>query len=234
MTERIKSGNEALDRVLGGGFPRNSINVLMGLPGTGKTILAEQVVFANATPESPALYISTLSEPLDKMLRYLQGFDYFDPSLLDDDAVVYADLGDSLRKDGLRGFVDRATELIKEHAPSIVVIDSFKALHLFSEDGRDARHRLSELLSTLSSLATTSFLVGEYSSEEVSAFSEFAVADGIVELVLQKHGVRDARYLRVVKQRGSDFFGGEHAFRITLAGLELFPRLTTPPGHISY
>ena len=86
----------------------------------------------------------------------------------------------------------------------------------------------------LSSLATTSLLVGEYSSKDISGLSEFAVADGIIELVLQKHGVRDARYLRVVKQRGSDFFGGEHAFRITSAGLKLFPRLTTPPSHISY
>ena len=41
-------------------------------PGTGKTILAQHFVFHNATPQRPALYCSTVSEPLDKILRYGQ------------------------------------------------------------------------------------------------------------------------------------------------------------------
>ena len=53
--DRISSGSSALDSILGGGFPVNSINIIMGLPGTGKTILAEKVVFCNASPERPAL-----------------------------------------------------------------------------------------------------------------------------------------------------------------------------------
>ena len=47
-TPRISSGNPEADRVLGGGFPGNSINILMGEPGTGKTLFAEQLLFANA------------------------------------------------------------------------------------------------------------------------------------------------------------------------------------------
>ncbi len=47
--ERLKTGNSQLDEILHGGFPINTINVVMGAPGTGKTILAEQLVFANAT-----------------------------------------------------------------------------------------------------------------------------------------------------------------------------------------
>ena len=43
--KRISSGNAKLDSILDGGFPADSMNVIMGLPGTGKTILAQQLIF---------------------------------------------------------------------------------------------------------------------------------------------------------------------------------------------
>ena len=51
---------------------------MIGGPGTGKTILAQQYVFHNATAERPALYLSTVSEPLDKILRFGQSMSFFD------------------------------------------------------------------------------------------------------------------------------------------------------------
>lgn len=225
--KRISSGTASLDMILGGGFPNNSINIIMGLPGTGKTILAEKVVFTNATAERPALYVGTVSEPLDKMLRYLQEFDYFEPGLMEE-AIIYRDLSDALRSGGFDGFVSELVTLVKQVKPAYLVIDSFKALHSFTSSPAEFRQKLSELLTVLSSLAMTTFLVGEYASNEVSDLPEFAVADGIIELVLQKVGVKDVRYLRVVKQRGSSFFSGEHAFKINDSGLTVFPRLVTP------
>ena len=51
MIERIPSGHERLDALLGGGLPANGINLIIGHPGTGKTILAEQYLFHNARPD---------------------------------------------------------------------------------------------------------------------------------------------------------------------------------------
>jgi len=51
-------------------------------PGAGKTILAEQYLFRNASIDRPALYMSTASEPLEKILRYGEALDYFDASAL--------------------------------------------------------------------------------------------------------------------------------------------------------
>jgi circadian clock protein KaiC len=78
MSDRLLSGHEPLDAVLGGGLPANSISIIMGLPGTGKTIIAQQYAFQNGRPDRPAVYFSTVSEPLEKIVRFGQGLDFFD------------------------------------------------------------------------------------------------------------------------------------------------------------
>src|ERR1700738_4842052 len=75
---RLATGVPGLDDVLGGGLPEFSFNLIAGPPGSGKTTLAHQMMFALATPERPALYCRVLGEPPLKMLRYQQQFDYFD------------------------------------------------------------------------------------------------------------------------------------------------------------
>ncbi|MBO0686142.1 MAG: KaiC domain-containing protein, partial [Candidatus Dormibacteraeota bacterium] len=37
--ERLSSGHRRLDEILRGGLPANGINLIIGSPGTGKTIL---------------------------------------------------------------------------------------------------------------------------------------------------------------------------------------------------
>jgi circadian clock protein KaiC len=60
---RVPSGNARLDTILGGGLPEHGINLVIGPPGAGKTILADHYTFHNATEARPALYYSSLSEP---------------------------------------------------------------------------------------------------------------------------------------------------------------------------
>lgn len=230
---RVKTGNEQLDEIFSGGIPENSINIISGLPGTGKTILAESIIFSNVNENKKALYISTVSEPLDKIIRYLQNFDFFDP-LSVGDTIMYEDLSETLRSQGLAGAVKRINDLVKETGPSYLVIDSFKALHDFSTSKEEFRRYLSEMASVLTSLAITTLWVGEYDSREMPSLPEFAIADGIFELVLKKVGIKDARYIRVLKMRGSDFYSGEHAYKIGKQGLEVFPRLSTPSTPEAY
>lgn len=224
---RIKTGNENLDQIFNGGIPQNSINLITGLPGTGKTILAESIIFSNITDSKKALYISTVSEPLDKIIRYLQNFDFFDPMAIGE-SVVYEDMSEILRSEGLEAAAKKINDLVKEIGPAYLVIDSFKALHDFSSSKEQFRKYLSGMASTLTSLAVTTFWVGEYDTSEIYTLPEFAIADGIFELVVKKIGIRDARYIRVLKMRGSGFYSGEHAYKISKKGLEVFPRLRTP------
>ena len=68
--KKLPSGVPGLDEIIGGGFPEFSFNIIAGAPGAGKTTVAHQFVFANATVERPALYFTVLGEPALKMLRY--------------------------------------------------------------------------------------------------------------------------------------------------------------------
>jgi len=61
---------------------RNFIQHYRGRAGSGKTTLATNLSFANATPERPALYFTVLGESAIKMLRYQQQYTFFDPAKL--------------------------------------------------------------------------------------------------------------------------------------------------------
>src|SRR5438067_13804296 len=75
---KLPTGVRGLDDIMGGGLPEFSFNIIGGAPGSGKTTLAHQILFANATPAKPALYFTVLGEPALKMLRYQQQYSFFD------------------------------------------------------------------------------------------------------------------------------------------------------------
>ena len=133
--QRLSTGNLRLDDILGGGLISDAITLVVGAPGTGKTILAEQCLFANATPERPGLYLSTVSEPLDKLLRFGQALSFFDVDQIGR-SVFYDDLGDVVHQHGLNEVTERIDGLIKQHRPGIIVIDSFKALRTWRTASR--------------------------------------------------------------------------------------------------
>jgi len=224
--ERLSTGNDQLDRVLAGGFPRHSVNIVMGLPGTGKTLLAEQLAFANATVERPALYLTTLSEPLTKVVSYLQEMSFADVGRIGSE-VLYESLVEVLR-DNPQALVDRVAELVQQHRPGVVVIDSFKAVMELMRDPLHWRNLVFDLAALLGAYELTAIWVGEYPGDAVASLPEFAVADGILELQRRQVGSRDERFLQVVKLRGSGFRDGRHAFRIDRGGIKVFPRLVGP------
>lgn len=224
---KIATGCAGLDEVLFGGIPANTITVLMGAPGTGKTILAEQLAFANATPESPALYLTTLSEPLEKFIAHGQNYGFFDVASVGQ-SVFYEDLGLLLRERGISKLAEVVTELLTTHKPKFVFIDSFKALNELLSGPVEQRTVIYDLASVLSAYDCTSFLIGEYSQEMMTELPEFAIADVVLHMIKYATNVREQRFLRVEKLRGSASVSGMHAFSITKAGIVLYPRLVTP------
>src|SRR5688500_6692455 len=227
MPERISSGNAEADYILSGGFPADSIKIIMGHPGSGKTIFAERLIFHNASDDRPILYFTTLSEPLAKVVRYLQGFTFFDEEKLGTQ-VIYEDVGRQLAEEGASALIPLLREAIRTLSPKVIVIDSFKAVHDLAPSTAERRRIVYEMTALLTSYGTTAFLLGEYTEDDILVYPEFAVADGIVELSRRRLGNRDERFFRVFKIRGSSYLEGAHAFRITPSGLDIYPRLVTP------
>ncbi|HET8538849.1 MAG TPA: ATPase domain-containing protein [Anaeromyxobacter sp.] len=224
--QRLTTGSRELDAILGGGFPKNAIHILMGAPGTGKTILAEQLCFANASPDRPILYLATFSEPLQKLVGFLQEFSFAKPEKLGAE-IVYEYVGEDVLTQ-LERVPARVQELLALHRPKIIVFDSFKALADLMPDRSAWRRTLDAVGGMLTAYDTTTFWVGEYTAEMMSDLPEFAVADGIVDLTRKERGARDERFLRVLKLRGSGFLAGNHSIRLSGDGIEAFRRFITP------
>ena len=124
---KLPSGVPGLDEILGGGFPEFSFNIIAGAPGCGKTTLAHQFTFANATEERPALYFTILGEPALKMLRYQQQYSFFDGSKLNK-TIRFINLSRELIDSGLQGVLAEITKQVQATNAGIVVVDSFRTV----------------------------------------------------------------------------------------------------------
>ena len=225
MTDRLSSGHARLDEILGGGLLANAITLVVGVPGSGKTILCQQFVFQNATLKRPALYLSTVTEPFDKIVRYGQSLEFFDVAAVREGKVIYEDLGQALTANGLDGILTKLSSLLKEFHPGLVVIDSFRAFHAFANHERAFRQFLDALTRQMTAAATTALWIDEYPRGQAQDEAEFAVADAIIALEIKQLDDREHRTLQVLKLRGSAFRSGQHGYRISTRGLDVFPRL---------
>ena len=223
---QLPTGVPGLDEILGGGLPEFSFNIIAGSPGCGKTTLAHQFIFANATVERPALYFTVLGEPALKMLRYQQQFTFFDPAKLNN-AVRFVNLSQDLIERGLTGVLEEIAKQVEAANPSIVVVDSFRSvLRSEAHSSKDLAVQtfVQQLAMLLTSWEATTFLIGEYSESEVRDNPVFTVADGLFWLFQQVDRNSVVRKMQIMKLRGQASVPGLHTFRITEAGLQAFSR----------
>jgi len=127
MINKLPTGVPGLDEIVGGGLPEFSFNIIAGAPGSGKTTLAHQFVFANATPERPALYFTVLGESAIKMLRYQQQYTFFDPSMLPG-SIRFINLSQVVLEKDLGAVLDQITKEVEKSNPAVVVVDSFRTM----------------------------------------------------------------------------------------------------------
>ena len=229
ILERLTTGSAAFDRILGGGLPVRSVNVIAGQPGAGKTLFALQMLFALARQGKKGLYFTTLSEPSLKLLQYMQQFSFFDESLLEG-RVVFADLGSVIRHKGADATLDEIAGRVEREEPAVVVIDSFKAVRDILGDAAALRTFVYDLAVHTAGWGATNLLVGEYSQAEVESQAEFAIADGIIRFTSSRHELTSVREVEVLKLRGAGYVTGGHFYEIGSAGLDFFPRVRSPEG----
>ena len=220
---KLPTGVPGLDDIVGGGLPEFSFNIIAGAPGSGKTTLAHQFVFANATPERPALYFTVLGESALKMLRYQQQYTFFDPAKLSE-SIRFINLSQVVLEKDLGAVLEEITREVEKANPAVVVVDSFRTMAREPQSSMDLQSFIQRLALFLASWQATTFLIGEYAEDELRDNPIFTVADGLFWLrqTVERNSI--VRKLQVIKLRGQASVPGLHTFRITDAGLQAFSR----------
>lgn len=221
---RLATGVPGLDEVLGGGLPEFSFNLIAGPPGSGKTTLAHQMMFALATEERPALYFTVLGEPPLKMLRYQQQYGFFDAEAINH-SIRFINLSEHTLTGDLDLVLARVVEAMEAYRPALVFVDSFRSVVL-SNAGQDSPdNKLQQFVQQLGMVMTTwqatTFLIGEYFTD-IDPNPIFTVADGLIWLRQSVERSSMVRKMEIMKMRGQPTLPGLHTFRIGSDGLRVF------------
>lgn len=228
--KQLPTGMHGLDQVLGGGLPQYSFNLIAGAPGTGKTTLSQELMFALATPEWPALHITVLVEPALNAPRFEQQFSFSDSCGVGT-SFHYVNLTHATLEQGLSTVLDTIVDEVDRVSPGIVVVDSFltvmRAASAAGHDTMELQEFLDRLALHLASRQITTLLVGEFGESEVQRNPVMTVADGVVWLYASIDRNADLRQLQVVKMRGQAPLPGLHTLRITGDKLEVLPRMVS-------
>jgi len=236
MTDKVRlgllaTGVPGLDVLLGGGLTEYSFTLIAGAPGSGKTTLAHQIMFALAGPERRALFFTVLGEPPLKMLRYQQQFAFFDMAKVGRD-IRYVNLADDLRAGHFHGVLERIMREVEDFGPGLVFVDSFRSVMQSARSGNeglsDLQQFIQELGSRMATWQATTFLIGEYSQADVEANPIITVADGMITLIQASEDNSMLRKIRINKMRGQAHMTGSHTMRITDDGIRVYPRVLPP------
>lgn len=232
ISNRVSSGIAGLDDILAGGFVQNRLHLIEGTPGTGKTTLALQFVFAGRDLGEKTLYVS-MSETRSELEAVatahgwtLDGIELCE--LVPPDAE-YADenrqtmfhsaeveLSETMRR--LFAEIDR----IK---PARIVLDSLSEMRLLAQNPLRYRRQIFALKHFLASRKSTVLLLDDMTSENHD-LQLHSIAHCVVTLEqLQLDYGADRRRVRISKMRGVNFRGGYHDYIITTGRLIVFPRL---------
>ena len=224
VINRLVTGVPGFDDVLGGGLPEYSFNLIAGPPGSGKTTLAHQIMFALATPERPALYLTVLGEPPLKMLRYQQQFDFYDNEAINH-SIRFINLAEAALAGNLDLLLRRVVAEVEAHSPALVFMDSFRSMALANSVTGNTHNILQQFVQELGMLMTswqaTTFLIGEYLTDS-DPNPVFTVADGLIWLRQSVERNSMVRKMEIMKMRGQPTLPGLHTFRIDKSGVKIF------------
>lgn len=217
----IKTGVAGLDVTLGGGLPANSLYLIQGLAGSGKTTLACQIGFEHARQGMKVLILTLLSESHAKMLSHLRNFSFFEKRLIGTKIILFSGYS-ALIKNGLQALLVQIAEILAAEKPGMLIIDGFRSVRTSAASDLAMTELVHSLNSLISSMGCTTFILSPVEGNVTD--TENNLVDGVIELGRHAEGMRLVRELRVFKIRGADHLLGKHVFKVNDTGVVVYPR----------
>ena len=202
---RLQSGVAGLDAILGGGFVEGASYIIEGRPGAGKTILSNQVAFAQIAAGRRVLYITLLAETHDRLFQSLSTLSFFDTQVLGD-GIKYVSVFQPLRDEGLGGVVTLLRKETQRQGATLLVFDGLLNARERADTDLDVKTFVAEIQSQAAFVGCTVLFLTSTRGQDSSA--EHTMVDGVIELCDDIAGVRSFRRLQVRKSRGSPSLGG--------------------------
>lgn len=220
--ERISSRIPGLDTILGGGFFRAGVYIIQGRPGSGKTILANQLCFGHSREGGRSIYVTLLAESHTRMLQHLSALSFFDEGLIPD-RLAYMSAFHDLESEGLKGLMSILRREMRASQAEVLVLDGLVAAAESASSTTELKKFVHEMQTSAVFHGCTVFLLTSGHMDRINP--EHTMVDGVIELSDRLHGVRSERTLQVHKFRGTNSLRGQHFFEIRDSGLHVFPRI---------
>ena len=218
VIEKVGTGLDWLDKLLEGGLPKQSLVVIAGVPGSGKTTLAFHIMAEAVKRDTNAMLVTTTNQPISKLRKQYGNLSFLGPTGAMDQLEFFS-LDTGVQDATMNNLLNTIVGRLQEADVGVVVIDSFRAI----SDVAPSRAQVWRFLGSLSANVVDSncicLLLGEYSLPRDLDLPEMAVADVVIYLEVERLTASDLRTLRIYKARGSGYAEGRQAYTISSDGI---------------
>lgn len=225
VPSRVSTGIEEFDALIEDGFPVESIILVAGNPGAGKTTFAAQFIIQGTMISEKGLYVC-FAETKESLHRNLLRFGWDLEDLEHKGQLVVLDLS-TTKEPGIQGNLNLILEKIMEINAKRLVIDSFTAFSMALKEPTDVRFLIHLLYRFLQRAGCTTVMISDtpWGSQKIGLGVEEFVADGIILLStwFDEEG-RLRRTCSILKMRCTDHSRMTHEYEITDSGIKIFPR----------
>ncbi|WAH60532.1 AAA family ATPase [Pseudomonas silvicola] len=228
--KRLESGIEGLDLLLKGGLVAGSSYIVQGRPGSGKTILANQLGFNHVRNGGRVLVATLLAESHERLFQYLSTLSFFDASRIGNE-IQFVSAFDTLENEGLDEVVKLLRREISRQKATVLIVDGLLNARSKAESQIDTKKFISELQGHAAFAGCTVLFLTSSRLDDGSP--EHTMVDGVIEMGEELFGTRSVRRIQLRKTRGSGALSGLHECEITDDGLVVYPRLESLYSHPS-